>query len=152
LRYDVAARLKADFPDLEIIVNGGVETLEAAEMHLQTFDGVMIGRAAYGNPFMLAEADARLFGGPSATLSREQILASYRPLIARWLAAGVPLKAITRHMTGLYHGQPGGRLWRRYLAEHAHRDGAGLEVIDAALSAVRAAAAAVEDSRAARAA
>lgn len=153
LRYDVAARLKADFPDLEIIVNGGVETLESAETHLETFDGVMIGRAAYGNPFMMAEADARIFGGEAdGVRTREDVLARYEDFIARWLAAGVPLKAITRHMTGLFHARPGGRVWRRHLAEHAHKPGAGIEVVRGALGEMEAAAAAARETQRAAAA
>ena len=134
LRYEVAARVKADFPDLQIVLNGGIASLDEAEAHLGTFDGVMIGRAAYHRPWSLAGADARLFGDPPPCASRADAARAMLPYIERETAAGVPLHRILRHMTGLFHGVPGGRAWRRYLAQNAHKPGAGPDVVRAALA------------------
>jgi tRNA-dihydrouridine synthase A len=130
LRYDIAAALKRDFPELRIVLNGGILDLDQAEQHLARFDGVMIGRAAYHNPYaLLAEADRRLFGDAHPIPSRHDILEEMRPYIGAELARGVRLHAITRHMLGLFHGVPGGRAWRRQLGERAVKAGAGLEVL-----------------------
>jgi len=134
LRYDVAARIKADFPDLEVILNGGVADLDEAADHLDTFDGVMIGRAAYHTPWILAEADARVFGTSPAARARDEVVHAMLPYVEKQVSTGVPLQRITRHMLGLFHGQPGGRAWRRYLSENAHRPGAGPEVLEKALA------------------
>ena len=134
LRYEVAARLKADFPGLEIVLNGGIASLDEAEAHLETFDGAMIGRAAYHTPWSLADADTRLFGAPAPCETRREAALAMLPYIERELAAGVPLHRILRHMTGLFHGVPGGRAWRRTLSEKAHKPGAGADVLLAALA------------------
>ncbi|NIA70411.1 tRNA dihydrouridine(20/20a) synthase DusA [Pelagibius litoralis] len=134
LRYEVVYALKRDFADLEIVLNGGVQTLEEAEAHLQQVDGVMIGRAAYQTPYILAEADRRIFDEPVAPRSREQIVEDFLPYVERQLCLGVPLKSITRHMLGLFNGLPGARAWRRHLSEEAHLPGAGPEVVLAALA------------------
>lgn len=134
LRYDVVYALKRDFPDLEIMLNGGVQSLEEASAHLKRVDGVMIGRAAYQSPYVLAEADRLLFGETAEPRSREQVVADFLPYVERRLAEGVPLKSIVRHMLGLFNGLPGARAWRRHLAEQAHKPGAGPEVIEAALA------------------
>ena len=133
LRYDVVYDLKRDFPDLEIVLNGGVQSLEEAAAHLTKVDGVMIGRAAYQSPYVLAEADRLIFGESAAPKSREEIVADFLPYVARQRGAGVPLNSMTRHMLGLFNGLPGARAWRRCLAEEAHKPGAGPEVIAAAL-------------------
>jgi len=133
LRYDVAARVKDEFPDLEILLNGGIQTLDEAESHLRIFDGVMIGRAAYHNPYLLAEADARLFGAREPSLTRREIIAAMLPYIQQGLERGHRLHAYTRHLLGLFHGQPGGRIWRRRLGEAATRPGAGVEALLQAL-------------------
>jgi tRNA-dihydrouridine synthase A len=133
LRYDVVYDLKRDFPDLEIVLNGGVQSLEEAAAHLARVDGVMIGRAAYQSPYVLAEADRLIFGESAAPKSREEIVADFLPYVARQRGAGVPLNSMTRHMLGLFNGLPGARAWRRCLAEEAHKPGAGPEVIEAAL-------------------
>ena len=133
LRYDVVYALKRDFPDLAFVLNGGVQSLEEAETHLQRVDGVMIGRAAYQQPYLLAEADRRIFGEMTPPRSREEIIEAFLPYVARQVSRGVPLKSITRHMLGLFNGLPGARAWRRHLSEAAHRPGAGPEVIEAAL-------------------
>ncbi|WP_193369703.1 tRNA dihydrouridine(20/20a) synthase DusA [Pelagibius marinus] len=134
LRYDVVYDLKRDFPELEIVLNGGVQSLDEAEAHLEKVDGVMIGRAAYQSPYILAEADSRFFGAAAAPRSREEIVTDFLPYVERQLSDGVPLKSITRHMLGLFNGLPGARAWRRCLAEEAHKPGAGPEVIEEALA------------------
>ena len=129
LRYDVVERLKRDFPTLPIVVNGGITTLQQAQAHLQTLDGVMIGREAYQNPWMLAAADALIFGDTKPTPSRRTVLDAMLPYIEQRLSEGVPFNAITRHMLGLFHGRPGAKAWRRCLSEHAHRADADIGVL-----------------------
>ncbi len=133
LRYDWVARLKADFPALPIAINGGIRILDDAAGFLTHLDGVMIGRAAYEDPWMLAQADRLIFGESAAPASRYEVLERFLPYVARELAAGVPLGNISRHILGLFQGQPGARAWRRHISEEAHRRGAGLEVLTAAL-------------------
>jgi tRNA-dihydrouridine synthase A len=136
LRYDVVYRLKRDFPELTIVLNGGITRLDEVEMHLGCVDGVMLGRAAYHNPWLLAGIDARLFGAARPPVTRQAIVARMLPYIEQQRVAGTPLTAITRHMLGLFQGVPGARAWRRHLSEHAHGKGAGPEVILAALARV----------------
>jgi tRNA-dihydrouridine synthase A len=136
LDYDRVYRLKQDLPELEIVVNGGIRSLDQAEAHLARVDGVMIGRAAYQNPWILAEADQRVFGDERQQPEREAIVRALLPYAARQGAQGVPVKAVTRHILGLFNGLPGARAWRRHLSEAAHRPGAGPEVIEAALELV----------------
>ncbi|HEX7007194.1 MAG TPA: tRNA dihydrouridine(20/20a) synthase DusA [Alphaproteobacteria bacterium] len=137
LRHDVVHRLKRDFPELGIVINGGIATLDDAAAHLAHVDGVMIGRAAYHNPYLLAAADRVLFGETRAAPGREAVVEAMIPYAAEQRARGVPLSAITRHMLGLFNGEPGARAWRRTLSEQAHRAGAGVEVIERALAAAR---------------
>lgn len=136
LRYERVYRLKEDFPHLEFVINGGILTLHQAEQQLQRVDGVMIGRAAYHEPWLLAEADRRIFGTMGHPGSRHQVVERLLPLVESECARGVPLKRITRHILGLFHGQPGARKWRRHLSEHAHLPGAGPEVLRQALALV----------------
>jgi tRNA-dihydrouridine synthase A len=126
LRYDVVTAIKQDFGDLRIILNGGIQNLEEAEAHLRVFDGVMLGRAAYHDPYLLADVDRRLFGEDQPAPSREDILEAMLPYIERVLLTGARLNAVTRHMLGLYHGRPGGRIFRRRLGEMAIRKDAQL--------------------------
>ncbi len=137
LNYPLVHQMKAQFPDLHISINGGIATLDQAEDHLsQGLDGVMIGRAAYHDPVsVLAQADRRIYGTGHDTTAL-QALDEMRPYIANHLAEGGKLAQITRHMLGLFTGQPGARAWRRILSENAHRDGAGLQVVDAALTGI----------------
>jgi len=121
LRYALVHRLKAEFPALAITLNGGIATLDAAAAQLAHVDGVMIGRAAYQDPFMLAEADRRFFGEAAPALSRHAVVERMLPYVERQVAAGTPLYAIARHMLGLFNGQRGARAWRRHLAETAPR-------------------------------
>jgi tRNA-dihydrouridine synthase A len=132
LRYDVARQVKQDFPGLEIILNGGILTLDECAAHLLDFDGVMLGRAAYHNPYCLAEADRLLFGDGHPALDRHEVLEAFLPYVERELARGARLQGISRHILGLFHGVPGGKQWRRHLSENAVRDGAGVEVLRAA--------------------
>jgi len=137
LRYDVARQLKQDFPQLEIILNGGIQTLEETLEHLKDFDGVMLGRAAYHDPYSLAEADRLLFGDTHPVPTRHEVLENFLPYVERELARGQRLQGISRHILGLFHGAPGGRLWRRHLSENAVRAGAGVEVLRAAANLAR---------------
>jgi tRNA-dihydrouridine synthase A len=119
LKYDVVYQLKTDFPHLEIIINGGITCLEQAENLLHHLDGVMIGREAYQNPYLLAEVDKRIFNFPGPIKSRHEIMALLMPYIEEQLRKGVRLNSITRHVLGLFHGEPGARAWRRHLSENA---------------------------------
>jgi tRNA-dihydrouridine synthase A len=121
LKYDYAYRLKRDFPQLEIIINGGIRTLEEIDVHLAQVDGVMLGREAYHNPYLMASFDARYFGDDAAPKSRIEVLQAMRPYIdaqlARHGAAGLKLNSITRHMLGLMAGMPGARVFRQTLSD-----------------------------------
>ncbi|WP_068112496.1 tRNA dihydrouridine(20/20a) synthase DusA [Tropicimonas marinistellae] len=138
LDYALVAQMKRKFADMHISINGGIATLTAAEDQLaQGLDGVMIGRAAYHQPAqILLEADRRIFGATERPLSRHEAVDRFRPYIARHLEQGGRLHSVTRHMLGLFAGQPGARGWRRVLSEGASRPGAGLDVLDAALERV----------------
>jgi tRNA-dihydrouridine synthase A len=135
LDYPLVWRLKRERPELTIAINGGIGSLEEAEEHLKHVDGVMLGRAAYHTPGLLGEVDGRIFGEAGVVDALEAV-ARYRPYVARELAKGTHLAAMTRHMLGLFHGAPGARTWRRILTVEGVKAGAGLEVIDEALAAV----------------
>ncbi|MDD5227228.1 MAG: tRNA dihydrouridine(20/20a) synthase DusA [Methylococcales bacterium] len=119
LRYDVVFQLKKYFPQLEIVINGGITTLEQSTELLKHVDGVMLGREVYQNPYLLAEVDRLLFGDDAAIKSREQVIVELLPYIQKKLASEVRLNSVTRHILGLFHGEYGARLWRRYLSENA---------------------------------
>ena len=136
LRYDVVYRLKQDYPDLTLALNGGVQDLDESLAHLDKVDGVMIGRAAYQSPYLLAEADQRLFGEVSPVVSRAEVVMALMPYAERLADEGTPIKYLTRHILGLFNGEPGARLWRRYLSENAHLADAGPEVLIEALDRV----------------
>lgn len=121
LRYDYVYQLKKDYPQLEVIINGGVTDLSQSQAHLDAVDGVMIGRSAYHEPYILAEVDSQIYGDTKSVPTREDIIQQLMPYVETCLSEGVPLKRITRHILGLYHGQPGARLWRRHLSENAHK-------------------------------
>jgi tRNA-dihydrouridine synthase A len=127
LDYAKVYRLKQAFPHLEIIVNGGITDLDQAESHLAHADGVMLGRAAYHNPYLLAEVDRRFYGVPQPPPRREEVIAQLVPYLERELAAGTRPHHITRHILGLYQGVPGARAWRRRLSEGGHGGGASIE-------------------------
>ncbi len=122
LRHDTVYRLKRLRPELEIVINGGVTDLDQALTHLQHVDGVMIGRAAYHSPWLLAAADRRIFGAATPLPDRATVLAQYLDYMHRQLRAGTPITALTRPLLGLFQGQPGARAWRRSLSDTAHRD------------------------------
>jgi len=135
LDYPLVRRLKRERPELTVVLNGGLGSLDEAEAQLAHVDGVMLGRAAYHDPGLLGAVDRRLFGegvevGPAAAV------AAYLPYLRARLAEGVPLAAMTRHMLGLFAGRPGARAWRRILTVEGARRGAGVEVIERALAAV----------------
>ena len=133
LRHEVVYRLKQDFPGLTIILNGGLSDLDQVAEALRRVDGAMIGRAAYENPYLLAEADRRFFGSAAPPKTRLQVIQDFFPYAEAQLRTGTPLPAMTRHLLGLFHGVPGARAWRRHLSEYAHQRGAGVEVLEAAL-------------------
>ena len=136
-RHDVVLRLKQDFPDLPMVINGGIQTLAQARGFLDRLDGAMIGRAAYHSPWLLADADRVIFGDATPPPSPHEVLDALVPYAERQLDQGVPLNSITRHILGLFHGQPGARRWRRHLSEQAHRPGAGIDVLRDAAALVR---------------
>ncbi len=136
LDYPLVWRLKRERPELKVVINGGIEDLDQAQQHLAHVDGVMLGRAAYHTPGILGEVDRRLFGA-GEDISATEAVERYLPYVDRQLAAGVHLAAMTRHMLGLFHGQPGARAWRRILTVDSIRPGAGVEVIERALAELR---------------
>ena len=136
LRHEVVHRLKRDFPELTIVLNGGLTTLEQVTKQLRQVDGVMIGRAAYENPYLLAEVDRRFFGSSASPPNRHQVVRALLPYLEERLRAGTPLQCMTRPILGLFQGIPGARAWRRVLSERAWRHGAGVEVVEAALERV----------------
>ena len=136
LNYARVHQLKADFPDLAIILNGGLATLESAMAEMQNLDGVMLGRAAYHTPWLLADVDRLFFGAPSPVSDRIKAVNKMLPYIEEQLHQGIGLSKMTRHMLGLFHGQPGGRHWRQIISEQGHVPGAGIEVLRRALGAV----------------
>lgn len=123
LRYEVVQRLKGDFPALPVVINGGVTTLAQARSLLRGLDGVMIGRVAYHNPWLLAAADREIFGDHRPPPGRRQVLVAYITYLERELAAGVPLNAMTRHILGLFRDRPGARRWRQAISGHIRRPG-----------------------------
>ncbi|MDY6936980.1 MAG: tRNA dihydrouridine(20/20a) synthase DusA [Cyanobacteriota bacterium] len=134
LRYEDVHRLKRDFPDLFIEINGGFTSLEQARDQYQFVDAVMIGRAAYDNPYLFARADRDIYGERTAPLTREQIAESMFAYCDRWTANGFKLHAITRHILQLFAGQPGTKAWKRYISENVNRPGADSRVIAEALA------------------
>ncbi|WP_268944824.1 tRNA dihydrouridine(20/20a) synthase DusA [Pseudomonas sp. KNUC1026] len=132
LRYDVAAQLKQDFPELEIVLNGGIKTLAECLEHLRTFDGVMLGREAYQNPYLLAQVDAALFAHDGPAVTRAEALAQMRPYIEAHIAEGGVMHHITRHMLGLAQGFPGARRFRQLLSVDVHKAADPLTVYDQA--------------------
>ncbi|MEN8764071.1 MAG: tRNA dihydrouridine(20/20a) synthase DusA [Thiogranum sp.] len=136
LRYDWVYQIKKDFPSLDIHINGGVQTLAEADAHLERVDGVMFGRAAYHNPYLLVDIDPRFSGDSHPLPSRRQIIERLLPYVEHELSRGTRLPQITRHILGLFQGRPGARAWRRTLSERAHQAGAGVEVLEQALACV----------------
>lgn len=136
LRYDYVYRLKREHPELPIEINGGIRDLAEAREQLRHVDAVMIGRAAYEDPYRLATADALLYGADQPATTRREALESFLPYVEEQLARGAPLKTMARHLLNLTIGQPGARAWRRHLSERAHRPGSGTEVLLEAMALV----------------
>jgi len=132
LKYEYVYRLKQDHPQLNIVINGGIKTLDQVAEHLQRVDGVMLGREAYHNPYMLAQVDRLFFGEKGAERSRSEIIDEFTAYVEKQLMSGERLHAITRHLHGLYKHSCGSNAWKRYLSVHAHKAGAGIEVLKAA--------------------
>lgn len=129
LNYERVYAIKARFPELDIILNGGVSTLDTVEELLQKVDGVMLGREAYQNPYLLHGVDSRLFGEIAADKNRLQYIHEYLPYIEQQLSQGTPLRHMTRHLLGLFRGQKGGKQYRRHLSENSYRKDAGIDVL-----------------------
>ena len=136
LDYNRVYRLKASLPDLPIVINGGIASLAEAKRHLGFVDGVMLGRAAYQEPWRLLTADPELFGEAAPHATMKDVFGAMMPYIERELAQGVRLHSITRHFVGAFHGVPGARAFRRYLAENGVKPGAGVNVLRDAIALV----------------
>jgi tRNA-dihydrouridine synthase A len=137
LSYPTVYQLKQDFPQLEFILNGGIEDLEQCKQHLQHVDGVMLGRAAYQNPWLISDVDPILFNSAALISSPEQLVERYMPYIQSQLDAGAPLMRMSKHLLGVFQGVPGARQFRRHLSENGHKKSAGIEVIERALALVK---------------
>ena len=136
LRYQDVYRLKQEFPHLFIEINGGITSLNQIKEHHQQIDAVMIGRAAYDNPYLLATVDREIYGEEITPPKRHQVVEAMLPYIDEWVAGGLKLNSISRHMLGLFAGQPGTKAWKRHISENVYLPGAGAEVIRAALQKV----------------
>lgn len=136
LKYDVVYKIKQIFPDCHITLNGGVKTLQETAEHLHHVDGVMMGREAYHNPYLLAEVDRLFYDDPHSLLSRHQVVETMFPYIEKELSKGVRLQSIVRHMLGVFQAVPGTKAWKRFLSENAHKKEAGVDVLQHALSLV----------------
>ena len=130
LRYEVVRQLKADFPHLEIILNGGLTDLDLIQQQLSELDGVMVGREAYHNPYLLAQVDRRFYADETPVRSRIEVLEALRPYIAGHLAQGGMMHHVTRHILGLFQGLPGARHFRRQLSTEVHRTDQPLTLYD----------------------
>ena len=137
LKYDYVYQLKKDFPHLEILINGGIKTIEETQEHLRHVDGVMMGREAYNNPWVLSQVDQAVFGQPSLVSDRFEALARFIPYAERQLANGERLMHLTRHLLGIFQGLPGGKQFRRYLSENGHRSDATINVLLDAIELVK---------------
>lgn len=136
LRYDVVYQIKNDFPELNIILNGGVTSLNTSKTILKYVDGVMMGREAYHNPYLLAEVDTQLFSESKPIKTRQQVVLELIPYIQQYLLEGGRLHSITRHILGLFHGVSGARKWRRILSEKASKQDADESVLLEALNSI----------------
>lgn len=136
LRYDLVYQLKQERPDLEIVINGGFTNHEQIKVALEHVDGVMLGRIAYQDPWFLNDIDVRYFEGTQKVSSRHEALRNYFPYIENQLSKGAKLNYMTRHIIGLFNGQPGGKQFRRHISENAYKPGAGVEVVEEAMAKV----------------
>jgi tRNA-dihydrouridine synthase A len=135
LRYDVAQQVKRDFPQLTIILNGGIKTVAEIKDHLRWADGVMIGREAYSNPYLLAEIQSAIYGSTNI-LSRHEVIERFIPYVERMQREGVKLSSMTRHILGLFQSIPGAAAWRRKLSEQSHQKSADASILREALLAI----------------
>ena len=133
LCYDVVHQVKRDFPHLTIIINGGIKTIAEIEQQLKHVDGVMIGREAYSNPYFLASIEKHFFSAEETMLARRQVMEKFIPYVQAQLKNNIKLSNMTRHILGLFQGEPGARAWRRHLSENAHQNGANENIIYEAL-------------------
>lgn len=136
LKYEWVYQIKQEFPELEVHINGGIKSIEECHTHLQYVDGVMLGREAYQNPYILAEVDQAFYESSDPIIGRKQAALNMIPYIEQQLNKGVPLNHIVRHMLGLFHAQRGGKQFRRFISENAHKPGASIEVLLNALERV----------------
>lgn len=134
LDYELVYQLKQDYPELEIVINGGIDTLAQCHEHLAHVDGVMMGREAYSNPYILASVDAEFYASEAAVKTRDQIMHAYLDYVDARLEAGNRLNQLSKHIVGLYHGEPRSRLWRRHISENAHLPGSDSTVLKTAYS------------------
>ena len=133
LIYDYVYALKKDYPTSEIIINGGIKTIEECLTHLQNVDGVMVGREAYQNPWLLADVDSMIYAKKANSLSRHELVRQLYPYIDDQLRKGQKLSYITRHILGIFSSRPGGKRFRRYLSENAHKENANISTLEEAL-------------------
>ncbi len=136
LNYNLVYQIKQEYPELEIVINGGIKTMEACLDHLQYVDGVMVGREAYHNPYLLMQVDNAIYGHASDVLSRKQVLQQYFSYVEDQIKQGSHLKHMSRHLLGLFQGQTGAKAWRRHLSENAHKEGVGIELLQEAMGMV----------------
>ena len=136
LKYEWVYQIKQEFPELEVHINGGIKTIEECHAHLEHVDGVMLGREAYQNPYILAEVDQAFYGSEAPIIGRKQAALDMIPYIEQQLSQGATLNHIVRHMLGLFHAQRGGKQFRRFISENAHKPGASIEVLLSALERV----------------
>lgn len=136
LNYELVYQIKRENPVLNIIINGGIKTIEDSLKHVQAVDGVMLGREVYHNPYLMVEVDAKLYDDEDKMLSRKQILEQYFSYIEQQMRQGVYFKHMSRHLLGLFQGQPGAKAWRRYISENAYKEGAGIEILQYAMDLV----------------
>jgi tRNA-dihydrouridine synthase A len=138
LHHDWVYRLKRELPGLWVVINGGIDSASAAQEHLRQVDGVMLGRAAYQSPWVLAECQQAICG-EGAPASRGAVVAAITEYLARQVACGAPVKRMTRHVLGLFQGRPGAKIWRRHISQHAHLDDRNHNILNEALEAMQAA-------------
>ena len=135
LNYERVYQLKKDFPNIEIVINGGITTLDDSITHLHKIDGVMMGREAYTNPYLLSDVDSRIYGSKTAVKTRADIAEQFLQYVDNEMSKGVRLHAMTRHILGLFHGMPGARQFRRHISENAYKPKSTIDVLTTALEA-----------------
>ena len=132
LNYELVYKLKEAFPELEIIINGGINTIVDGQEHMEHVDGVMVGREAYSNPYLLSDVDRAFYNDDSEVRSRDQVMRDYMDYVDRRIGEGCRLNQLSRHIVGLYHGEPRSRLWRRHISQNAHLPGSDRQVLEQA--------------------